>query len=644
MAELSLCVRFLLLLLLVVITPLVKPFSFHKTRFEQQDTSIIYEGGAYHSVGGINLNSDTFQCQVGHATYAQNIKIWDSKTQKLTNFSTRFSSMVDVQRRGNNQYGSGFSFFLAPTDFRVPLNSAGAFMGLYNITTKNSSSSQIVHIEFDSVPDPEWDPPFQHVAININSLSSSTYTPWNTSLHSGDTAIVSINYDSTTMNLTVSWDYQLTDNSQEITSLSHRIDLREVLPEWVSIGFSGSTRDYLEQHSILSWDFSSSLDMDEPNHHNSMHTKLIMLETIPPICFLILVLVAAFSILWIRKLMRAKAEKTNLEYIKLDLERGSGPRRISYADLVLATRNFSSENNLGKEGLGTIYKGFFPHLKIAVAVKKIKCSSKEGKKDLVKEVEIISRLRHPNLVRLEGWCQEKDEFFLVYEFLPKGSLDSYLFGNTAPLAWDIRYKIVKGLASSLLYLHEELEQRVEHKDVKSSNIMLVSDFNVKLGDFGLAETEGWGEKFGHLPSEYGKTFRDSKGSDVHGFGLVALEICTGKRTRDPIGPEADMNVVEWVRKLYRDDKLNMAVDKKLVRMGFDEKELKCLLIVGIWCLAPDENVRPSISKVIHALNFDAVLPNLSTHRVGSQSTTSTSQRDIEPLTSCSSLEEQEAFI
>ncbi|XP_065875587.1 L-type lectin-domain containing receptor kinase IX.1-like [Euphorbia lathyris] len=642
MAEISLYLHFLLLLL-VVIAPFVKPFSFHKTRFELEDTSIIYEGGAYPSVGGIKLNSDTFQCQAGHATYAQKIKLWDSTTHELTNFSTRFSSIVDVQRREFNKYGSGFAFFLAPVDYRVPLNSAGGFLGLYNITTMNSSPGQIVHIEFDSVPDPGWDPLFQHVAININSLSSATYTPWYTSMHSGDATIVSITYDSSTMNLTVSWSYQLTGNSEEITSLSHRIDLREVLPEWVSIGFSGSTRDYLEDHTILSWDFSSSLDTDETSHNNNMHTKLLMLETIPPAGFLILVVIVAFSVLWTRKLMRAKAEKTNLENMKFDLEKGSGPRRISYADIDLATRNFSSENKLGKEGFGAMYKGYFPHLKISVAVKKIKCSSKEGKKDLIKEVEIISRLRHPNLVRLVGWCQEKDEFFLVYEFLPKGSLDSYLFGNMAPLAWDVRYKIATGLASALLYLHEEREQRVEHKDVKSSNIMLDSDSNVKLGDFGLAETAGWAEKFGHLPSEYGKNFRDSKGSDVHSFGLVALEISTGKRARDPIGPKSEMNVVEWVWKLYRDGKLWLAADKKLVEMGFDEKEMKCLLIVGIWCSHPDEDVRPSISQVIHVLNFDAVLPNLSTHCRRPQSTPSTSYRDGETLMSCSSLEEQ-AFL
>ncbi|MFS8010688.1 putative protein kinase RLK-Pelle-L-LEC family [Helianthus anomalus] len=118
-----------------------------------------------------------------------------------------------------------------------------------------------------------------------------------------------------------------------------------------------------------------------------------------------------------------------------------------------------------------------------VAVKKISQGSRQGRREYITEVKVISSLRHRNLVRLIGWCHDETQFFIVYEFMPYGSLDSHLFGQNNPLEWVVRYKIATETASALLYLHEECEQCVVHRDVKSSNIMLDSGFNVKLGDF-----------------------------------------------------------------------------------------------------------------------------------------------------------------
>ncbi|KAJ7943772.1 putative Kinase [Quillaja saponaria] len=168
------------------------------------------------------------------------------------------------------------------------------------------------------------------------------------------------------------------------------------------------------------------------------------------------------------------------------------------------------------------------------------------------EVKTISRLRHRNLVQLIGWCHDGGEFHLVYEYMPNGSLDYHLFRNKNPLAWTVRHKISLGLASALLYLHEEWEQCVVHRDIKSSNIMLDSNFNVKLGDFGLArlmdhelgpKTTGLAGTLGYLAPEYVTTCRASKESDIYSFGIVALEIATGKKSIDP---REDKGLVEWV--------------------------------------------------------------------------------------------------
>ncbi|KAK9949315.1 hypothetical protein M0R45_004846 [Rubus argutus] len=204
--------------------------------------------------------------------------------------------------------------------------------------------------------------------------------------------------------------------------------------------------------------------------------------------------------------------------------------------------------------------------------------------------------------------------------MPNGSLDAHLFGKTRPvLTWAVRYKISLGLASALLYLHEEWEQCVVHRDVKSSNVMLDSSFNVKLGDFGLArlmdhelgpQTTGLVGTLGYLAPEYISTGRASKESDVYSFGVVALEIATGKKTVDHLGKDSDMGLVEWVWDLYGKGNLLLAVDERL-HLVYDEKQAECLVIVGLWCVHPDRSLRPSIRQAIQILNFEATLPNLS---------------------------------
>ncbi|KAE8675656.1 hypothetical protein F3Y22_tig00111650pilonHSYRG00257 [Hibiscus syriacus] len=151
-------------------------------------------------------------------------------------------------------------------------------------------------------------------------------------------------------------------------------------------------------------------------------------------------------------------------------------------------------------------------------------TGQHGKKEYVTEVKVIIQLRHRNLVQPIGWCHDRNEFILVYEFMPNGSLDSHLFRDKDPLTWSVRYRISLGLASAILYLHEDWEQRVAHRDIKSSNVMLASSFNVKLGDFGLAKlmdhklgpkTTGLAGTLGYLAPEYISTDRASKESDVY---------------------------------------------------------------------------------------------------------------------------------
>ncbi|XP_028107665.1 L-type lectin-domain containing receptor kinase IX.1-like [Camellia sinensis] len=242
-----------------------------------------------------------------------------------------------------------------------------------------------------------------------------------------------------------------------------------------------------------------------------------------------------------------------------DFEAAIGPKKFSY-------------DTWREGGSGKVYRGILKESNSNVAVKKISRKSTRGMKEYVSEVKIISRLRHKNLVELFGWCHEKREFLLVYDFMENGSLDGHLFNRKSLLTWAMRYRIAQGLASALFYLHEECEQYVLHRDIKSSNVMLDSNFNAKLGDFGLARLVDHDKAFhttrcagtwGYIALEYRVTHKASKESDVYSFEVVVLKIACGRKPVDLNVPESQMTLVEWVWDLYVTSRLLEAVDPKI---------------------------------------------------------------------------------
>ncbi|KAK4844373.1 hypothetical protein QYF36_019392 [Acer negundo] len=236
-------------LFFIFLLPVADSLSFQITRFDPDRTDMIYEGDAEPSVGVVEFNSRTYQYQVGRVSYAERVPLWNAKTREQADFSTRFSFVIT--QSSSASHAAGLAFFLAPVGFGIPPNSGGGFLGLFNKTTSDSSKNQIVLVEFDTFPNPEWDPSFEHVGINVNSISSAKNTFWNSSLHNEDTAEALIAYNATTKNLSVSWTYSNTSNSVENSSISHQIDLMEILPEWVTIGFSAATSSYIERHQLL---------------------------------------------------------------------------------------------------------------------------------------------------------------------------------------------------------------------------------------------------------------------------------------------------------------------------------------------------------------------------------------------------------
>ncbi|OVA20888.1 Protein kinase domain [Macleaya cordata] len=412
---------------------------------------------------------------VGRATYSEPLHLWDSKTRWLTDFSTHFS--FEIEAVNQSMYGDGLSFFLAPNGSEVPPNSAGGFLGLLSNETalSNSTTNQIVAVEFDSFQN-SWDPSSDHVGINVNSIKSVEIKEWTSSIKTGSTANAWVSYDSTTKNLSVFLTYAKNPVFDGNSSVYHVVDLREVLPEWVSVGFSAATGDCIETHTIISWNFSSTTPPPPPIEKNNSTNST---STPSPIkknnsreiddqgkkkskIGLVVGKVVGVGILgsglgfvlfiWLKMRMTptpssgsSKEDDDDMNFdvstMDDDFERGTGPKRFSYSELVRATGNFDEAGKLGEGGFGGVYRGFLSDLNLNIAVKRVSRGSKQGKKEYVSEVKVISRLRHRNLVQLIGWCHERNEFLLVYEFMPNRSLDSHLFRGKKVLTWEVRPSI-----------------------------------------------------------------------------------------------------------------------------------------------------------------------------------------------------------
>ncbi|KAJ1418880.1 Protein kinase domain [Sesbania bispinosa] len=279
---------------------------------------------------------------------------------------------------------------------------------------------------------------------------------------------------------------------------------------------------------------------------------------------------------------------------------------------------YCKKQKLGQGGFGGFYKGYLTASNSYAGIKRISANSRQGIKQYAAEVNIISQLRHRNLVKLTGWCHKKNDLLLINKYMPNGSLDSHLFGGESILSWQVRNNIALGLTAALHYLQEEWEKCVLHRDNKSSNIMLDSNFNAKLGDFGLArlvdpekgsQTTTVAGTMGYLALEYMNSGKCRKESDIFSFGVVLLELANGRRAIRHQDMEGEVSLVEWVWELYGLRNLFAAADPKLCGV-FDVQQMERLLVVGLWCANPDCKFRPSIKQVIKVLNFEAPLPIL----------------------------------
>ncbi|CAM8974481.1 unnamed protein product [Rhodiola kirilowii] len=320
-------------------------------------------------------------------------------------------------------------------------------------------------------------------------------------------------------------------------------------------------------------------------------------------------------------------------------------RWYTLRELEVATNGLADENVVGEGGYGIVYSGVLAD-NTMVAVKNLLNNRGQAEREFKQEVDAIGRVRHKNLVRLLGYCVEGAYRMLVYEYVNNGNLDQWLHGDVgeiSPLTWEIRLNIILGTAKGLAYLHEGLEPRVVHRDVKSSNILLDRQWNPKVSDFGLAKlmysennyvsTRVMGT-FGYVAPEYACTGMLNEKSDVYSFGILVMEIITGRTPVDYSRPKEEVNLVDWLKAMVGDRKSDQIVDPKLPKLP-SPKALKRILLVALKCVDPDARKRPKMGQVLHMLEADDFL-FASDRRPGGESSRSlhshqSSTRQTDPL-------------
>ncbi|PIA41487.1 hypothetical protein AQUCO_02200125v1 [Aquilegia coerulea] len=283
-------------------------------------------------------------------------------------------------------------------------------------------------------------------------------------------------------------------------------------------------------------------------------------------------------------------------------------------DLEMATNRFSAENVLGEGGYGVVYKGRLIN-GTNVAVKKLLNNLGQAEKEFRVEVEAIGHVRHKNLVRLLGYCVEGVHRMLVYEYVNNGNLEQWLHGamrQRGSLNWESRMKVILGTAKALAYLHEAIEPKVVHRDIKSSNILIDDEFNPKVSDFGLAKLLDSGEShiatrvmgtFGYVAPEYANTGRLNEKSDVYSFGVLLLEVITGRDPVDYSRPANEVNLVEWLKVMVGTRRAEEVVDPSL-EVRPTTRALKRSLLIALRCVDPDSEKRPKMSQAVRMLEAD----------------------------------------
>ncbi|XP_021848015.1 L-type lectin-domain containing receptor kinase IV.2-like [Spinacia oleracea] len=590
-----------------------------------QQANLHLDGAATVAANGLLQLTNYSKQLTAHAFHPQPLNFSSSSS---LSFSTHyvFAMYPEIQSIS----GHGIVFVLSPS-MSFPHGVPGKFFGLFNSSSDFMPSDHIFAVELDTIQDFEFsDLDSNHVGININSLISNASA---SAAYFSDAENVNRSLNLLSARRMQIWiDYNHENMLVQVTMapievpkpsrplLSFRVNLSEVLSETMYVGFSSSTGSVASSHYLLGWSFAHGgetaqrLDLSKlPRlpRYGSRGRKL-------SVGSMILVIVISVIVITVGLIFYVIRRKKYEELIE-DWEKEYLLQRFSFKDLYRATKGFKDKEVLGAGGFGKVYKGNLTCPKLEVAVKRVSHGSGQGMREFMAEVACMGRLRHRNLVQLLGYCRRKEELILVYDFMPNGSLDKYLYEDEKPnLSWSARFKVIRGVASALVYLHEEWEQVIVHRDVKASNILLDAEMNARLGDFGLARLYDHGSNpqtthvvgtVGYLAPELTRKGKATTCTDVFSFGVFILEVACGRSPITLNGSNAETYLIEWVYECWKTGVLIEAGDPKLGG-NYVVDEMELILRLGMFCCHPRPEGRPNMRQVMQFLNRDNTLPEM----------------------------------
>ncbi|CAN6853163.1 unnamed protein product [Brassica oleracea] len=569
--------------------------------------------------------------QTGHAFYTRPIRFKDTPNDAVSSFSTSFVFAIHSQIPTLG--GDGIAFVVAPTS-TLPSARSGQYLGLFNLMNNGNETNNIFAVELDTIQNNEFDDTNDnHVGIDINSLKSVKSSPagyWDEkgrfkelTLISGKPMQVWVDYNGRThqINVTIAPFH----HDKPIKPLVSTVrDLSHVFLQDMFVGFSSSTGLIKTKHVVLGWSFrlkgkAPPLALHrlpefrewQPRTSGSISPFISVFIPVSVAPLIVFIFSLIFLVRFILRRRRKFAEKLE------DWETEFRKNRLNFKDLYYATRGFS--DLLGSGGFGSVYKGVMK--KKEIAVKRVSNESRQGLKEFVSEIVTIGRMSHRNLVPLLGYCRRKNELLLVYEYMPNGSLDKYLYHSPeVTLDWKQRIKVILGVASALFYLHEDWEQVVIHRDIKASNILLDADYNGRLGDFGLArlcdhgidhKTTHVAGTWGYLAPDHVRTGKATTATDVFAFGVLLLEVACGRRPIEIDNESGERALlVDWVFGFWNEGNILDARDPNL-GTKYDQREVEMVLKLGLLCSHSNPQARPTMRQVLHYLSGDAMLPDFS---------------------------------